>query len=117
MWRSNRHPVTSLSPAESEIHALSVGVKDARLMSWVLEGFGVAVRWPMKIWCDLTGAISFKDDTCPVSKIGGCFDYREDWVEELKAEGKIQVFKVKDVNNLADMLTKQYLTYTFKARM
>ena len=30
---------------------------------------------------------------------------------------KIQVFKVKDVNNLADMLTKQYLTYKFKARM
>ena len=43
--------------------------------------------------------------------------YREDRVEELKAEGKIQVYKVKDVNNLADMLTKQYPTYKFKARM
>ena len=28
MRRSNRQPVTSLSPAESEIYALSVGVKD-----------------------------------------------------------------------------------------
>ena len=117
MWRSNRQPVTSLSPAESEIYALSVGVKDVRLMGWVLEELGVAVRWPMKIWCDSTGAISFKDDTCPVSKIRGCFDYREDWVEEIKAEGKIQVFKVKEMNNLADMLTKQYPTYKFKARM
>ena len=117
MWRSNRQPVTSLSPAESEIYALSVGVKDVRLMGWVLEELGVAVRWPMKIWCDSTGAISFKDDTCPVSKIRGCFDYREDWVEELKAEEIIQVHKVKDVNNLADMLTKQYPTYKFKARM
>ena len=86
-------------------------------MGWVFEELGVAVRWPMKIWCDSTGAISFKDDTCPVSKIRGCFDYREDWVEELKAEEIIQVHKVKDVNNLADMLTKQYPTYKFKARM
>ena len=49
MWRSNRQSATSLSPAESEIHALSVGVKDVRLMGWVLEELGVAVRWPMKI--------------------------------------------------------------------
>ena len=54
-------------------------------MGSVLEELGVAVRWPMKIWCDSTGAISSKDDTYPVSKIRGCFDYREDWVEELKA--------------------------------
>ena len=71
----------------------------------------------MKIGCDSTGAISFKDDTCPVSKIRGCFDYREDWVEELKAEEKIQVFKVKEMNNLAGMPTRQYPTYKFKARM
>jgi hypothetical protein len=38
-------------------------------------------------------------------------------VEELKTGGKIQVFKVNDVNNLADMLIKQYPTYKFKARM
>ena len=49
MWRSNRQPVTSLSPAESEIYALSVGVRDARLMGWVLEELGVEVRWPIKI--------------------------------------------------------------------
>ena len=36
---------------------------------------------------------------------------------ELKADGKIQVLKVKDVNDLADMLTKQYPAYKFKARM
>ena len=52
MWRSNRQPVTSLSPAESEIYALSVGVKDVRLMCWVSEEFGITVRWPMKIWTD-----------------------------------------------------------------
>ena len=117
MWRSNRQPVTSLSPAESKIYALSVGVKDVRLMGWVFEEFGIAVRWPMKIWTDSAGAISFEGDTCPVSRIRGAFDYREDWVDELKKQEVIRVCKVKGLFNLADMLTKCYATYKFKSRI
>ena len=48
MWRSNRQPITSLSPTESEIYALSVSVKDVRLMGWALEELGVAVRGGMQ---------------------------------------------------------------------
>ena len=77
MWRSNRQPVTSLSPAESEIYALSVGVKDIRLMGWVLEELGVAVRWPMKIWCDSTGAISFKSAAIFCRKVDEAFVFDE----------------------------------------
>ena len=43
--------------------------------------------------------------------------YREDWVEELKKQEVIQVCKVKDLFNLADMLTKCYATYKFKSRI
>ena len=85
-------------------------------MGWVLEEFGVEVRWPIKIWCDSAGAISFKNDTCPVSKIRGAFDYREDWVEDLKESEIVEVWKIKEVRNLADLLTKAYPTYKFKAR-
>ena len=116
MWRSNRQPVTSLSPAESEIYALSVGVRDARLMGWVLEELGVEVRWPIKIWCDSAGAISFNDDTCPVSKIRGAFDYKEDWVEDLKESEVVEVCKIKEARNMADIFTKAYPTYKFKER-
>ena len=63
------------------------------------------------------GVISFKDDTCPVSKIRGAFDYRKDWVEELKEERKVEVKKVKEARNLADMMTKAYATYKFKQRI
>ena len=97
--------------------AATVGVKDVRLMGWVFEEFGIAVRWPMKIWTDSAGAISFEGDTCPVSRIRGAFDYREDWVDELKKQEVIQVCKVKDLFNLADMLTKCYATYKFKSRI
>ena len=43
----------------------------------MLEGFGVEIRWPLKIWCDSAGAISVKNDTCLVSKIRGAFDYKK----------------------------------------
>ena len=62
----------------------------------------------MKIWTDSAGAISFEGDTCPVSRIIGAFDYREDGVDELKKQEVIQVCKVKDLFNLAGMLTKCY---------
>ena len=86
-------------------------------MGWVLEELGVSVRWPMKIWTDYVGAKSSAEDTCRVSKIKGSFDYRARWVEELKEEKQIEIGKVKDVQNLADILTKCYPTYKFKTRL
>ena len=85
-------------------------------MGWVLEEFGVQVRWPLKISCDSAGAISFKSDTCPVSKIRGAFDYRKDWVEDPKESGIVEVDKVKEARNMADIFTKAYPTYKFKER-
>lgn len=116
-WRSNRQPSTSLSPAESEVYALSVGVKDSRLAGWVLEELGVSVQWPMQVETDSSGAISFKNDTCPTSKLRGAFDYREDWVQELKGTNEVKVSHVSDTNNLADMFTKPYQTYLYVARV
>ena len=115
-WRSNRQPKTVLSPAVAEIYALSVGVVDARLMGWVFEESGLTVG-AVKIGTDSKGAKSFKEDTCPTSRIRGNFDYRNDWVQELKEEGAIQVEKVEAKNMIADVLTKCYDTYKYKARV
>ena len=116
-WRSNRQTKTTLSPVESEVYALSVGVKDTRLMGCVLEECGVPVSWPMEVHSDSQGAISFKNDTCPTSKVRGCVDYREAWVEELKAEGTISVAHVSDRDNIADVFTKSYRTYKYRERV
>ena len=70
-----------------------------------------------QIHTDSAGAISFKYDTCPTSKIRGCFDFREDWVEELKGIERISVVRVSDSNNLADQFTKCYETYKYRARV
>ena len=69
----------------------------------MLEGFGVKIRWPLKIWCDSAGAISVKNDTCLVSKIRGAFDYKEDWGKISRSlEFSVEVLKIKEVMNLAD---------------
>jgi hypothetical protein len=58
-------------------------------MGWVLEELGVAVRWPMKIWCDSTGAISFKDDAmCPRSEDASTTEKTEWRSSRLKARFK-----------------------------
>jgi hypothetical protein len=116
-WRSNRQPKTVLSPAESEVYAMSVGVKDARLMGWVLEELGVNVHWPMSVCTDSAGAKSFKEDTCPTSKLRGAFDYRDDWVEELKQAEEVKIVKVTDADNISDVFTKCRATYQFRQRI
>ena len=105
-WRSNRQPSTTLSPVESEVYALSVGCKDVRLMGWILEELGVSVGWPMKIKTDSPGAAAFKNDACPYSKLKGCFNFRWEWVQELRAAKDILTEFVEDAYNLADVFTK-----------
>ena len=116
-WRSNRQQATSLSPGEAEVYALSVGVKDARLMGWVLEESGVSVDWPLEINTDSGCCVSFKYDTCPETKMRGCFSYREDWVREVQAADYVHVRKCSDANNLADVFTKCMGPSKFRARV
>jgi hypothetical protein len=106
-WRSNRQPRSTLSPAESEIYALSTGVKDSRLFHWVLEEFtNIETVYPIQVLTDSTGARSFQRDTCPGTRLRGCFDFREKWVEELREQGQFGTELVSDSNNLADIFTK-----------
>jgi len=116
-WRSNRQPKTTLSPVESEVYALSVGIKDARLMGWVLEDCGVKVEWPLVIHTDSLGAESFKSDTCPYSKLRGCFSYRWDWIVELREAGDVRTAHISDSDNLADIFTKCLTTKQFSQRV
>jgi hypothetical protein len=116
-WRSNRQPKTSLSPTEAEVYALSVGVKDGLLTGWVSEEMGCEVKWPLKVYTDSSGAYSFQRDSCPDSKLKGCFDLREEWVADLQREERIDVCMCTDPENKADVLTKCLPTYKFKSRV
>ena len=116
-WRSNRQTKGTNSPAESEVYALSVGCKDFRLMGWVLEDAGVAVEWPLKLGVDSSAARSFKEDTCPTTKLRGCFSFRSAWVQELKQDRHISLYSVRDKQNISDIFTKCMGPSAFKYRV
>ena len=90
-WRSNRQVKTSQSPVEAEVYALAAGVKDARSTYFVLNEMGARLQAEIEVSVDSTGAYSFFYDTCPDSKLSGCFDRKEKWVRELMDRVKHKV--------------------------
>ena len=73
-WRSGVQPSSSVSPAQAEIYALSEGGRDARGIGWIAEELGMDIVWPMVIQVDSSAARSFQGDTCPKSRLRGCFN-------------------------------------------
>ena len=82
--RSTRQPDTSDSPAMSELYALKEGVKDARLQHWVAEEMGCVVSWPFDLQSDSKQAISFTTESCAKSNVRGSFDWKADWINEVR---------------------------------
>ena len=104
-WCSRKQPDTSVSPAQAEIYAMHEAVYACRLVQWVAEEMGMRVDWPFKIQTDSSQAFSFQHNTCPNSKIRGCFDLRNQTVKELRDKGIVQAKKINRELNVADMLT------------
>ena len=72
-WWSNKQTGTpALSPMESEIYAMFEGVRDARDIAWVLEEMGCNIQWPLPIFTDSDGAMSYQWNSCAKSKLRGC---------------------------------------------
>ena len=66
----------------------------------------MAVKWPFSINTDSSQARSFQHNTCPGSKLRGCFDLRDKSVSELRDKGVVTSNKIHRGLNVADMLTK-----------
>ena len=105
-WRSNRQPKSADSPACAEIYALKEGVRDSRLFHWVAEEMGIATHYPFCVQVDSKQAQSFNYSTCPKSSIRGSFDWREDWVDEVRDLAVVKTEFVCSSRNLADLFTK-----------
>ena len=116
-WRSTVQKANALSPAEAEIYALSEGARDARQVHWVADEMGVTVpSGPLVVHVDNKQVESFCGETCARSKLRGCFDLRDQWVEDLR---NINILKVKWVDtkeNLADFFTKCFVKKDFLSK-
>ena len=74
----------------------------------------MSVPLPLQVKVDNTQAKAFAKGTCVNSKLGGTFDMRSQWVEELKDRSQVTVQYVNTTNNIADLLTKTLRTHRFQ---
>ena len=75
---------------------------------------GMDVDRPLVVQVDSSAAVSFQRSTCLLSRIRGCVDMRDAWVQELRDLEKVKVEKVTSESNLADGLTKGMPNYKFQ---
>ena len=54
---------------------------------------------------------------CPTSQLRGCFDYRLQWVQEVRAADEIKITMTTDKLNLSDIFTKCKGNKEFKYRV
>ena len=108
---------TAYSSALAEIYALSEAVRHSQLYAWRCADMQVPVTWPLCIQVDNKQAISFQKGTCVQSKLRGCVDLREAWVQELRDAGKIATKKVSSERQKADVLTKCFPNWLFQQRL
>ena len=57
------------------------------------------------MYTDSGQARSFQHDTCPTSKMRGCFQLRDMWVRELRDSGTVIAKHIPRNLNVADLLT------------
>ena len=74
--------------------------------SWVVEEMGCTVAWPFALKTDSQQAVSFADETCARSTVRGSFDWRVDWVNEIRDKKQVVLQHVYGNVNHADIMTK-----------
>ena len=62
------------------------------------------VNIPLKT--DSQQCVSFASDSCAKSTMRGSFDWREDWVREVKDKSQVVFEHIAGVLNPADIMTK-----------
>ena len=65
----------------------------------------MSVTWPIVLQTDSMQARSFQHDTCPTSKLRGCFDIRDKSIQELRDKNVISTRHISRTLNIADLLT------------
>ena len=113
-WLSRKQPMTAVSPAEAEVYAMREAVVISRLAQWVAEEMGMRVQWPLEMFTDSTQARSFQHNTCPNSKMRGCYDLREQAVRELRDKEVVSATYIRRDLNIADLLTHCLAKSKFK---
>ena len=105
-WVSKKQPVTAISSAVAEIYAFSEAVKHAQFLIWRMEDVGHKLPRPIEIYEDNSASISFQKSTKTNTKLRGIYNFRWEWIKELRDMAQVIAVKVHTTKNIADLLTK-----------
>ena len=113
-WQSKKQQAIAYSSAAAEIYALSETMKSSRLFMWRCQEMGMKLPKVIDVQVDSKGARSFQLGAYLESKLRGCFDLRESWVQEFRNQGIMTTTHVDGKDNLADLFTKGLAAKRFK---
>jgi hypothetical protein len=111
-WSSSKQDSVALSTTESEIIALSEGLKESEWFYHILQELGFTHKLPIQVWCDSQGAIK----TCvnPGNhKSTKHIETRHLYGRDLIEKGRIVVSYLHTSSMLADCLTKALAVKAF----
>ena len=106
--------MTADSPAAAEIMAIREAVAAARLYMWRCRDAGMTIGTKVVLHTDSQQGIVFSKGTCLNSKLGGVFDRKEAWVQELRDSGQVELRKIATADNPADLFTKPFTSGKFQ---
>ena len=104
-WSSSKQDSVALSTTESEIIALSEGLKESEWLYHILKELGFVHKLPIQVWCDSIGAI--KTCTNPGNhKSTKHIETRHLFGRDLTEKGRVIISYLNTTEMLADCLTK-----------
>ena len=112
-WSSSKQDSVALSTTESEIIALSEGLKESEWFYHILQELGFNHKLPIQVWCDSQGAI--KTCTNPGNhKSTNHLETRHLFGRDLIEKGRVLITYLHTSDMIADCLTKALFGQAFE---
>jgi hypothetical protein len=104
-WKSARQDSVSISTAESELVAVSEGIKESEWLWFLLQELGFGQNHPISCWCDNQAAISIVKDPISHSSTKH-IDTKHMYARDVHDQKRIQRKYCCTSDMIADALTK-----------
>ena len=112
-FRSVKQDCVSLSSAESELHALSLAIREAAFLTKWTEPLGLWPTKPIRVYEDNQACITLVDHEHDHPKTKH-MHLRKSYTRQQVADGYVEVKWIESEKNLADIFTKPFPHARFK---
>jgi len=111
-WASTKQLCIATSSGDAESRALATTVARGLQMQYIAEELELDTPATLQIYADADAAIGFARNTGGNSKMKH-IDIREQWVQDIRQQGRICINKIGTRSNPADFFTKLMVNSEF----